>query len=63
MTNAIATSDRPGSGAQLTTHYTLIQCIFSLAYCCALYFAAVFLLARWFSVTVFATLKISRSCR
>ncbi|MCB0123086.1 MAG: hypothetical protein KDE58_12615 [Caldilineaceae bacterium] len=49
MTNAIATSDRPGSGAQLTTHYTLIQCIFSLAYCCVLYFAAVFLLARWFS--------------
>lgn len=33
----------------LTTKYALIQCIFNMAYCCIINFAAVFLLGRGFS--------------
>lgn len=52
--------NRQAGGPNLTTRYTLIQCIFSLAYCCVLYFAAVFLLARGFSnSTVGLTLTIA----
>jgi len=45
----ISIRDQHLGGSNLTARYTLIQCIFSLAYCCVLYFAAVFLLARGFS--------------
>jgi len=42
-------SDRQPSSRRLTADYALIQCIFNMAYCCIINFAAVFLLARGFS--------------
>lgn len=37
------------SGRRLTASYAVIQCVFNMAYCCIMAFAAVFLLARGFS--------------
>lgn len=42
-------SEPQQTGRRLTANYALIQCIFNMAYCCIINFAAVFLLARRFS--------------
>lgn len=42
-------SDLNRRGQHLTARYALIQCIFNMAYCCIVNFAAVFLLSRNFS--------------